>query len=49
MNNLILNLRYNDAIQSAAQQAIRKLGSEYYGIHWRLGDSPRQPLFDCDT
>jgi len=46
-SRMMESFTYNDIIQSAALEARQRLGEEYYGIHWRLGDSPRKPLFDC--
>jgi len=46
-SRMMESFKYNEIIQSAALEARQRIGEDYYGIHWRLGDSPRKPLFDC--
>lgn len=45
-HQLMSAFTFNNKIQDAAKVVLDQIGT-FYGIHWRQGDSPRFPLFDC--
>jgi len=47
-DRMMESFQYNAQVTGAVDFAKSKMGERYYGIHWRLGDSPRYPMFRCE-